>query len=143
MDARKILRGTTHSRSTTTVPSSLLGKLSHTLLVLQMLNKYGSSKRPITDRSSPEAVRTTEKCGWTVTPSVSTSSRQPLPSTLTLAPVSNKPVRCLPKVFTSAKESAESMRFTAATTSHRLDLLILKRSFAFWTLRETRRMPFS
>nr|XP_036675158.1 uncharacterized protein LOC118878066 isoform X3 [Drosophila suzukii] len=40
MDARKILRGTTHSRSTTTVPSSLLGKLSHTLLVLQMLNKY-------------------------------------------------------------------------------------------------------
>nr|XP_036677540.1 uncharacterized protein LOC118878603 isoform X3 [Drosophila suzukii] len=105
----------------------------------------GSSKRPMMDRSSPEAVRTTEKCGWTVTPSASTSSRQPLPSTLTLAPVSNKPVSCLPKVSTSAKGrgSAESMRLTAATTSRRLDLLILKRSLAFWTLRETRRMPLS
>ncbi|XP_037728663.1 uncharacterized protein LOC119559677 [Drosophila subpulchrella] len=84
------------------------------------------------DRSSPEAVRTTEKYGWTVTPSVSTSSRQPLPSTLTLAPVSNKSVSCFPKVSTSAKGrgSAESMRLTAATTSRRLDHLILKRSLA-------------
>ncbi|XP_037728620.1 uncharacterized protein LOC119559643 [Drosophila subpulchrella] len=68
-----------------------------------------------------------------------------LPSTLTLAPVSNKPVSCLPKASTSAKGlgSAESMRLTAATTSRRLDLLTLKRSLAFWTLRETRRMPLS
>ncbi|XP_050746195.1 uncharacterized protein LOC122818937 [Drosophila biarmipes] len=81
------------------------------------------------DRSSPEAVRTMEKFNWNATPSVFTSSRQPLPSTLTLAPVSNKPVNCLLKASTSAKGlgSAESIRFTAATTSRRLDLLILKR----------------
>jgi len=47
--------------------------------LLTPLYLTGSSKRPMMDRSSPEAVRTTEKYGWTVTPSVSTSSRQFLP----------------------------------------------------------------
>jgi len=97
-----------------------------------------SDNGSILARSRPDY----EKYGSMGTPSVSTSPQQPLPSTHTLDPVSNKPVSDLPKVSTSAKGlgSAESMRFTAATTFSRLDLLILKHSLAFWTLRETIRM---
>ncbi|XP_041630282.1 uncharacterized protein [Drosophila kikkawai] len=105
----------------------------------------GSFNRPMIDRSSPAAVRTTEKYLWTGTPNASTSSLPPLPSRLTLAPVSNRPVSCWPKMVIPAKGLGSEMppRCTAATTSLRFSLRFRNRSLAFRTVRDTWRIPHS
>uniref|UniRef100_A0A6P4FP56 Uncharacterized protein LOC108053191 n=1 Tax=Drosophila rhopaloa TaxID=1041015 RepID=A0A6P4FP56_DRORH len=103
----------------------------------------GSSTRPIIVRSSPDAVRTTDRYFWIGTSNASTSSLPPLPSRLTLAPVSNKPVSCWVRIRTSAngRGSPVPLRFTAATTSRLFARLLRNRSLAFWTFLDTVRMP--
>ncbi|XP_020808854.1 uncharacterized protein LOC110184603 isoform X2 [Drosophila serrata] len=108
-----------------------------------MLPAPGTLIRPMIDRSSPAAVRTTEKYLCTGTPNASTSCLLPFPSRLTLAPVSNSPVSCWPKIVIWAKGlgSWVSPRLTAATTSLRFSWRFLKRSRAFKTVRDTLRIP--
>ncbi|XP_044313065.1 uncharacterized protein LOC123037252 [Drosophila rhopaloa] len=102
-----------------------------------------SSTRPIIERSSPDAVRTTDRYFWIGTSNASTISLQPLPSRLTLAPVSNNPVSCWVRIRTSAngRGSPVPLRFTAATTSRLLARLFRNRSLAFWTFRDTNLIP--
>ncbi|KAL7724281.1 hypothetical protein ACLKA6_013705 [Drosophila palustris] len=78
----------------------------------------GTTRRPMIDRSSPDAVRTVDTYGFTGRFNSSASSRHPRPKRLTDAPESSKPRICRPPRLNSAKTrgSDRTVLATAATT---------------------------